>query len=100
MKSLVDYITDYENASSATGNEKKSLASEYGTSNKIKDIQYAILLKMREERHTRKEFDTTDITKLMNATLITVGLLNTDNPQVNTILVLPPKFQLAILEYL
>lgn len=44
--------------------------------------------------------DTTDITKLMNATLITVGLLNTDNPQVNTILVLPPKFQLAILEYL
>ena len=44
--------------------------------------------------------NTTNINKLMNATLITVGLLNTDNPQVNTIFVLPPKFQLAILEYL
>ena len=44
--------------------------------------------------------DTTDINNLMNATLITVGLFNTDNPEVNAILVLPQKFQLAILEYL
>lgn len=44
--------------------------------------------------------NTTDINKLMNATLITVCLLNTDNPEVNTIFVLPQKFQLAILEHL
>lgn len=44
--------------------------------------------------------DTTDINKLMNATLIKVCLLNTDNPEVNAILVLPQKFQLAILEHL
>jgi hypothetical protein len=62
MKSLIEYIKDYENADSANGNEKKALAAEYGTGNKIKDIQKAILLKMREERHTRKEFDTTDTT--------------------------------------
>ena len=41
-----------------------------------------------------------DINKLMNATLISIGLLNTDNPEVNTIFVLPQKFQLAILEHL
>lgn len=44
--------------------------------------------------------DTTDINRLMNATLISVGLFNADNPQVNTIFVIPPKFQLAILEHL
>ena len=44
--------------------------------------------------------DTTNINKLMNATLISIGLYNTDNPQVNTIFVLPQKFQLAILEHL
>lgn len=33
--------------------------------------------------------DTTDLNKLMNATLISVGLLNADNPQVNTIFVIP-----------
>ena len=44
--------------------------------------------------------DSMDINKLMNATLITVCLLNTDNPEVNAILVLPQKFQLAILEHL
>ena len=43
---------------------------------------------------------TTDINKLMNATLISIGLFNTDNPEVNTIFVLPAKFQLAILEHL
>ena len=41
-----------------------------------------------------------DINKLMNATLISIGLFNTDNPEVNTIFVLPQKFQLAILEHL
>ena len=41
-----------------------------------------------------------DINKLMNATLISICLLNTDNPEVNTIFVLPQKFQLAILEHL
>ena len=41
-----------------------------------------------------------DINKLMNATLISIGLLNTDNPEVNTIFVLSQKFQLAILEHL
>ena len=41
-----------------------------------------------------------DINKLMNATLISIGLFNTDNPEVNAILVLPQKFQLAILEHL
>jgi hypothetical protein len=61
MKSLVEYIKDYENADSATGNEKKALASEYGTGNKIKDIQKAILLKMRDERHNRKEYTNDDL---------------------------------------
>ena len=41
-----------------------------------------------------------DINKLMNSTLISICLLNTDNPEVNTIFVLPAKFQLAILEHL
>lgn len=41
-----------------------------------------------------------DINNLMNATLISIGLLNKDNPEVNTIFVLPQKFQLAILEHL
>lgn len=70
MKNLVEYIKgsyeelkqDYQNSDSATGNEKKTLSSKYGTSNKIKDIQKAILLKMREERHNRKEFNDEDIT--------------------------------------
>jgi hypothetical protein len=70
MKKLIDYIkesyeeliTDYDAADSASGNEKKALSSKYGTANKIKDIQKAILLKMREERHNRKEFTVEDIT--------------------------------------
>ena len=62
MKDLATYIKDYERVDSLTGNEKKELANEYGVSNKIKDIQKAILLKMREERKTRKEFTNEDIT--------------------------------------
>lgn len=83
MKNLIDYISfenektvssdkyikesyeelkqDYANADGASGNEKKALSSKYGTANKVKDIQKAILLKMREERHTRKEFTNEDI---------------------------------------
>lgn len=44
--------------------------------------------------------DPIDINKLTNATLISVGLLNAENSQVNTIFVIPAKFQLAILEHL
>lgn len=69
MKNLIDYIKesyeelkqDYTNADGASGNEKKALSSKYGTANKVKDIQKAILLKMREERHTRKEFTNEDV---------------------------------------
>lgn len=69
MKNLVDYIKesyeelkqDYTNADGASGNEKKALSSKYGTANKVKDIQKAILLKMREERHNRKEFTNEDV---------------------------------------
>lgn len=69
MKNLIEYIKesyeelkqDYTNADGASGNEKKALSSKYGTANKVKDIQKAILLKMREERHTRKEFNNEDV---------------------------------------
>lgn len=69
MKNLIEYIKesyeelkqDYTNVDGASGNEKKALSSKYGTANKVKDIQKAILLKMREERHTRKEFNNEDV---------------------------------------
>lgn len=69
MKNLIEYIKesyeelkqDYTNSDGASGNEKKALSSKYGTANKVKDIQKAILLKMREERHTRKEFTNDDV---------------------------------------
>lgn len=70
MKNIIDYIKesyeelkqDYTTADGASGNEKKALSSKYGTANKVKDIQRAILLKMREERHNRKEFTNDDVT--------------------------------------
>lgn len=61
VESLNNLVNDYEKSEYASGNEKKQLAEKYGCANKIKDIQKAILLKMREERHTRKEFNNDDI---------------------------------------
>jgi hypothetical protein len=40
------------------------------------------------------------IERLTNATLIYVDLINSTNPQVNTRIVIPGRFQLALLEYL
>lgn len=57
-----EYINDYKESDSVSGNEKKALAEKYHTSPKIKDIQKAILFKMRDERHTRTEFRDEDIT--------------------------------------
>lgn len=62
IESLDNLVNDYEKSEYVSGNEKKQLAEKYGCSNKIKDIQKAILLKMRDERHTRKEFNDKDIT--------------------------------------
>lgn len=72
MKNIVTYINesktdkdlliaDYNTAESATGVEKKELAAKYGTANKVKEIQHAILLGLRDERKTRKEFDIDDM---------------------------------------
>ncbi len=72
MKNIVTYINesktvkdlliaDYNTAESATGTEKKELAAKYGTANKVKEIQHAILLGLRDERKTRKEFDIDDM---------------------------------------
>ena len=62
VESLNNLVNDYEKSEHASGIEKKQLAEKYNCSNKIKDIQKAILLKMREERHRRKEFNNEDIT--------------------------------------
>lgn len=72
MKNIVNYIkeskdikselvADYEKADWASGAEKKELAAKYGTANKVKEIQHAILLSLRDERKTRKEFDIDDM---------------------------------------
>ena len=72
MKNIVNYINeskdikaelvaDYEKADWASGAEKKELAAKYGTANKVKEIQHAILLGLRDERKTRKEFDIDDM---------------------------------------
>lgn len=58
-----EYVHDYENLDYLENSEKIIIANKYGTtSKKKKDIYNAIALYAREERKTRKEFDSDDIT--------------------------------------
>lgn len=54
---------DYNDASGATGQEKKDLIAKYGVdSKKAKDIQNKILLILKDQRKNQKEFTDKDIT--------------------------------------
>lgn len=58
QKNIEELNNDFENVYS----NKKELAIKYNAkSNKIKDVEYAIVLAMREERNSRTEFDRSDI---------------------------------------
>lgn len=58
-----EYLQDYKNLDYLENKEKIDVANKYGTnSKKKKDILNAIAFYAREERKTRKEFDSDDIT--------------------------------------
>lgn len=58
-----EYLRDYTDVDYLENSEKIEVANKYGTnSKKKKDILNAIALYAREERKTRKEFDSDDIT--------------------------------------
>jgi len=65
MLSREELINDFEQVDYFDNSEKLIISQKYNTSKKIKDIQNAILILLREERKTRQNFDNKDITNFV-----------------------------------